>query len=113
MQGICKSLQRGASLLSWACYLNRTDVVTLLLDNGANVDLPTVSKSCFVLHHISCFTRVYKIAISLRWQVSKLIFTRAQNDNFQYGKLQSQTVANGHQNIVCIIKGVSPASFVR
>ena len=49
----------------------------------------------------------------LRWRVSKLIFARAQNDHFQYGKVQSQTVANGHRNIVCIIKGVSPASFVR
>ena len=53
------------------------------------------------------------ITIYLLMRVSKLIFAHAQNDHFQYGKLQSQTVANGHRNIVCIIKGVSPASFVR
>ena len=50
--------------------------------------------------------------VLIRWQVSILIFARAQNDHFQYGKIQSQTVANGHQKIVCIMKEVSPASFV-
>ena len=36
--------QESASLLWWACYLGRTDVVILLLDKGVNVDLPSVSK---------------------------------------------------------------------
>ena len=44
---------------------------------------------------------------------SKLIFARAYNDNLQYDKLQSQTIANGHQNIVCIIKEVRQVTFVR
>ena len=42
------SLQEGASLMWWACYHNETNLVLLLLDSGANVDLPTVSK--FTVH---------------------------------------------------------------
>ena len=38
--------------------------------------------------------------------VSKLIFARAQNDHFQNGILQSQMVANGHRNYLCLVKGV-------
>ena len=42
----------------------------------------------------------------LRWPVSKLILARAQNDHFQNGILQSETVANGHRNYLSLVKGV-------
>ena len=37
-------LQKGFSLMWWACYCGQANVVTLLLDSGADVNLPTVSK---------------------------------------------------------------------
>ena len=49
----------------------------------------------------------------LRWRVSKLIFARVQNDHFQYGELQSLTVANGHLNVLYLVKGMCQPSFVR
>ena len=45
------------------------------------------------------FGQYLSYSAPLRWRVSKLIFARAQNDPFKYGKLQSQTVANDHRNI--------------
>ena len=53
------------------------------------------------------------IMVSLRWRVSKLIFARVKNDHFQYGELQSLTVANGHLNILYLVKGVCQPSFIR
>ena len=49
----------------------------------------------------------------LRWQVSKLIFARAQNNHFQYGELQRLTVANGHLNVLYLVKGVCQPTFIR
>ena len=34
-------LQEGLTLLWWACELGRSNLAIVLLDSGANVDLPT------------------------------------------------------------------------
>ena len=36
----------------------------------------------------------------------------AENDHFQYGKLQSLTVVNGYLNILYMVKGVRQPSFI-
>ena len=37
---------------------------------------------------------------------------RAKDDHFQYGELQSLIVANGHLNVLYLVKGVCQPSFV-
>ena len=44
--------------------------------------------------------------------MGKLTFACAQNDHFWYGKVQSLIVANGHLNIVCLVKGVCQPTFI-